>query len=88
MDATKGIPEWCDIFFVSSRHVECLIVLRPVIYDDPNIAKQYLKSNEYWRIVNLNLSNDNNFIDWSHEREWRLDGSLEPYMINETRTYC
>ena len=50
---------------------------RPVIYDDPNIAKQYLKSNEYWRIVNLNLSNDNNIIDWSHEREWRLPGNLE-----------
>lgn len=50
---------------------------RPVIYDKPYIAKQYLDKNEWWRIVNLDLSNDKNIIDWTHEREWRVANKLE-----------
>lgn len=49
---------------------------RPVIYDKPNIAKQYLDKDEWWRIVNLDLSSDKNIIDWTHEREWRVPHNL------------
>lgn len=50
---------------------------RPVIYDKPNIAKQYLAKDEWWRIVNLDLSNDKNIVDWTHEREWRVPNDLK-----------
>ncbi|GAA0122233.1 hypothetical protein UT300018_15490 [Clostridium faecium] len=45
---------------------------RPVIYDRTEDAKKYLPENEWWRIVNLDLTDDDNFIDWTHEREWRV----------------
>lgn len=48
---------------------------RPVIYDDTDSVKDILPKDEYWRIVNLNLSN-NNIIDWTHEREWRIPQKL------------
>lgn len=50
---------------------------RPVIYDKTSEAKGYLPSNQWWRIVNYDLSNDNNYIDWTHEREWRVPERLE-----------
>lgn len=50
---------------------------RPVIYEDTEIAKKFLPKEEYWRIVKLDLSNDDNVIDWTHEREWRVKESLE-----------
>ncbi|PKM85983.1 MAG: hypothetical protein CVU87_13535 [Firmicutes bacterium HGW-Firmicutes-12] len=50
---------------------------RPVIYDKPDDAKHYLQISEYWRIVNLDFSNENNYIDWMHEREWRVPGNLK-----------
>ena len=50
---------------------------RPVIYDSPKEAKSYIKDeNERWRIVALDLSDDNKIIDWTHEREWRVPGDL------------
>lgn len=45
---------------------------RPVIYDDKDEAKKYLPTNEWWRIVKLDLSNSNSVVDWTHEREWRV----------------
>lgn len=45
---------------------------RPVIYDKTSEAKEYLPDEQWWRIVNFDLSNDENFIDWTHEREWRV----------------
>jgi len=45
---------------------------RPVFYEQKEIAKQILAKEEYWRIVDYNLSDKNNIIDWTHEREWRL----------------
>ncbi|MBY6930904.1 DUF2971 domain-containing protein [Clostridium botulinum] len=45
---------------------------RPVIYDKTSEAKQYLPRDQWWRIVNFDLSNNENFIDWTHEREWRV----------------
>lgn len=49
---------------------------RPVIYDDSQTAKTYLKQDEYWRIVRLDLSDSENIIDWTHEREWRIPGDF------------
>lgn len=50
---------------------------RPVIYDVPEQAKKYLNEKEYWRIVPLEMSDTDNIIDWTHEREWRVPGDLE-----------
>lgn len=50
---------------------------RPVIYEQTQIAKQFLPADQWWRIVCLDLSNEESFIDWTHEREWRLPGDLE-----------
>ena len=49
---------------------------RPVIYDDTNQAKEYLHKSDWWRIVRLDLSDENHMIDWTHEREWRVPGDL------------
>ncbi len=50
---------------------------RPVIYDRTKDAKSYLNEDNYWRIVNFDLSNKDNYIDWTHEREWRLPNNLD-----------
>ncbi|MCD9548591.1 DUF2971 domain-containing protein [Photobacterium carnosum] len=50
---------------------------RPVIYDKLNEGSEYLNERELYRLVKLDLSNIDNIIDWSHEREWRLPGNLE-----------
>lgn len=49
---------------------------RPVIYEKTNIAKSFLPEDEYWRIVKLDLENNDNIIDWTHEREWRIKGDF------------
>ncbi len=50
---------------------------RPVIYDKTVDAKRYLPKDQWWRIVNYDLSDENNIIDWTHEREWRVAENLE-----------
>lgn len=50
---------------------------RPVIYEQTEVAKSFLPPDEWWRIVRLDLSNETFFIDWTHEREWRLPDYLE-----------
>jgi hypothetical protein len=50
---------------------------RPVIYEKTQIAKEILSKDEWWRIVNFDLTNENKLIDWTHEREWRIKGDLE-----------
>jgi hypothetical protein len=50
---------------------------RPVLYEKTDDAKKILPANEYWRIVNFDLENENNIIDWTHEREWRVPGNFE-----------
>ncbi|MDQ2747022.1 MAG: hypothetical protein M3T96_07175 [Acidobacteriota bacterium] len=65
---------------------------RPVIYDKPEDAKKYLSSEaDYYRIVSFDMSNPDNVVDWSHEREWRLAGDFEfradwVAILLETRT--
>lgn len=49
---------------------------RPVIYDRTSDAKKYLPPELHWKIVNFNLSKDDAFIDWTHEREWRVPGNF------------
>jgi hypothetical protein len=49
---------------------------RPVIYDRPEEMKKHLPADQWWRIVNYDLSDDDNLIDWTHEREWRLPGDF------------
>jgi hypothetical protein len=50
---------------------------RPVIYGDVKEMKAILPESEYWRIVDLKLQDLNNFVDWSHEREWRVKKELK-----------
>ncbi|WP_230370748.1 hypothetical protein [Paludibacterium denitrificans] len=40
---------------------------RPVIYDKTSEAKRFLPADQQWRIVNFDLSNEDSFIDWTHE---------------------
>ncbi|MGG3940965.1 DUF2971 domain-containing protein [Peribacillus psychrosaccharolyticus] len=56
---------------------------RPVFYEDIDIAKGILPRDEWWRIVNFNLSNENKIIDWTHEREWRVKSEFE-FDLSET----
>ena len=49
---------------------------RPVIYDKKSEAKAYLPPNQWWRIVNYDLNNNDYIIDWTHEREWRVPNHL------------
>lgn len=50
---------------------------RPVIYEQKEIIKSILPADEYWRIVNYDLTDKQNMIDWTHEREWRVPGNIE-----------
>ena len=50
---------------------------RPVIYEKLEVAKKLLQEDEWWRIVSFDLSNKQEIIDWTHEREWRFKGNFE-----------
>ena len=50
---------------------------RPVLYEKTLVAKKILPKEEWWRIVNFDMSNHNSIIDWTHEREWRVPGNFE-----------
>ena len=50
---------------------------RPVIYEDTEKAKAMLPEDEWWRIVKFNLSDNENIVDWTHEREWRVPGGFD-----------
>ena len=50
---------------------------RPVIYGPTQELKSKLPPEDYWRIVNMDLSSSDHLIDWTHEREWRLPGDLK-----------
>lgn len=55
---------------------------RPVIYEKKEKAKKILPPSEYWRIVNYDLSDEDNLIDWTHEREWRVSDDFH-FELNE-----
>lgn len=50
---------------------------RPVLYEKTLVAKNILPKEEWWRIVNFDMSNRDSIIDWTHEREWRIPGDFE-----------
>jgi hypothetical protein len=50
---------------------------RPVFYEQREKAKTLLPRSEHWRIVNYDLSIDDAFTDWTHEREWRVRDAFE-----------
>ncbi|MEX8193601.1 hypothetical protein [Comamonas guangdongensis] len=50
---------------------------RPVIYDKTSEAKKYIQKSEWWRIVNYDLTDPTAFVDWTHEREWRVPDDME-----------
>jgi hypothetical protein len=49
---------------------------RAVIYETKEFAKM-LPPDEKWRIVTFDLSNKDHYVDWTHEREWRVKGDLK-----------
>lgn len=49
---------------------------RPVIYETTDRAKDMLPEDEWWRIVRFDLNRDEEIIDWTHEREWRVPGNF------------
>lgn len=49
---------------------------RPVIYENSKEIKEIIPKSEYWRVVDFQLSDVNDYVDWSHEREWRVKKSL------------
>ncbi|MEC0181726.1 DUF2971 domain-containing protein [Paenibacillus peoriae] len=49
---------------------------RPVIYDESSLAKEYLPEEEWWRIVDFDLTDKSKITDWTHEREWRVKGDF------------
>ena len=71
----------------------CELGGRPVIYDKTEIAKQFLSLDQHWRIVNFNLEDQENIIDWTHEREWRIPNQLQfdldkvTVLLSRDRTY-
>jgi hypothetical protein len=50
---------------------------RPVIYDRPEDAKEYLPKDKFWRIVPLDFDSASKIIDWTHEREWRVPNDFK-----------
>jgi hypothetical protein len=44
---------------------------RPVVYERSEEATRLLPVEQHWRIVDLDLENENALVDWTHEREWR-----------------
>lgn len=49
---------------------------RPVIYGT-NEELDRLPESEQWRCVQIDLTNSESIVDWSHEREWRIHGDLK-----------
>lgn len=50
---------------------------RPVIYEDTERAKAMLPEDEWWRIVRFDLNDEDDMVDWTHEREWRVPGCFD-----------
>ena len=51
---------------------------RPVIYEEYKVARKIVPApQDHWRLVNYDLSNPHEIVDWTHEREWRHEGDFE-----------
>lgn len=65
--------------FTTSQQLIPEAGVRPVIYERTEFAKQFISPDQHWRIVDLDIRNlylGGSITDWTHEREWRLLGSL------------
>ena len=49
---------------------------RPVIYGKREELDEIPQS-EQWRCVQLDLKDSTQIVDWTHEREWRIEGDLQ-----------
>ena len=50
---------------------------RPVIYDKANEIMELIDESIYWRVVNLDLNIATwQYVDWTHEHEWRIPGDV------------
>ena len=65
----KEMKSYCRGFM---RDIYKFIIFAEIRLDNIDEAKKYLLKNEWWRIVKLDLSNSDNIVDWTHEREWRV----------------
>lgn len=65
---------------------------RPVIYGTKSELDN-LPSDVQWRCVQLDLTNSNSIVDWTHEREWRIAGDLQfeyneiEVIVNDAMSY-
>lgn len=50
---------------------------RPVVYGPSYELRKIFEKENYWRIVDMDLSKADNITDWTHEREWRVKGDLK-----------
>lgn len=49
---------------------------RPVIYEDTTVSTLFIAKEQYWRLVKLKFT-EHSVIDWTHEREWRINQDFE-----------
>lgn len=49
---------------------------RPVFYERTEVAKEFLPPEQWWRIVSFDMSRSEAYVDWTHEREWRVPGDV------------
>lgn len=38
---------------------------------------EYIEEDSYWKIVNFDLSDEDYYVDWTQEREWRMPYDLD-----------
>jgi len=52
--------------------------LRPVLYlSNKELKSLKIPENELWRVVRLEVFNNNKWISWLYEREWRCKGDFK-----------
>ncbi len=73
--ATRKRYSGCGLIF--SKYYLFQNGCKPVIYDKVEDGEQYLSDDELYRLVKFDLSNTESFIDWTHEREWRMPDNFE-----------
>lgn len=73
----KGKKRYSKFGIAISREDIYLNEGRPVIYETLNSIKDNIDKSEQWRCVNFDLNNEENYIDFTFEREWRLRRDIE-----------
>ena len=60
---------------------------RPVFYEVSRVAKSMLDPHEHWRIVDMDWSNTERLVDWTHEREWRVPCEKDEFTFELNAAY-